>query len=163
MISIIIPGKPIAKARPRFARRGKFVKTYSAQETEESKFYMLAREQIKDKLSGPVIVSIYLYFKRPKSHYGTGRNAGVLKVHAPMEHSQKPDIDNVVKFIFDCLNGLAWDDDAQVIGLNVFKIWGDCDQTYIMAIQSNKGIMSTGGGAVWDNNGWIHTQTDNNY
>jgi Holliday junction resolvase RusA-like endonuclease len=31
---ITIPGKPIAKKRPRFARRGKFVTTYNDQQTE---------------------------------------------------------------------------------------------------------------------------------
>jgi Holliday junction resolvase RusA-like endonuclease len=61
-VEIRIPGKPIAKARPRFARRGKFVTTYSAQETEEGNFYMLAREQVKQKMTGPLKVSIFFAF-----------------------------------------------------------------------------------------------------
>jgi Holliday junction resolvase RusA-like endonuclease len=154
MISITIPGKPIAKARPRFARRGKFVTTYSAQETEEGKFYMLAREQIKERLSGPITVLISLYFKRPRSHYGTGKNAGILKDSAPVWHIQKPDVDNAAKFILDVLNGLAWDDDKQIVGLNVFKVWGDCDQTIIMATKSTMCI-GMGSGVMWHKEGQL--------
>jgi len=138
-VEIRIPGKPIARARPRFARRGKFVTTYSAQETEESKFYMLAREQVKEKMTGPLKVSIFLRFKRPKSHYGTGKNAGKLKPGSPpaYEHTSKPDVDNCAKFILDCLNELAWHDDTQVVSLQVTKMYWGYDETKIF-IQEEK-------------------------
>jgi hypothetical protein len=45
MITIEIPGKPIAKKRPRFARIGKFVQTYSDQKTEEGRFLWELRRQ----------------------------------------------------------------------------------------------------------------------
>jgi len=47
MITIEIPRKPIAKKRPRFARIGKFVQTYSDQETEEGRFLWELRRQWK--------------------------------------------------------------------------------------------------------------------
>ena len=133
-MEIRIPGKPIAKARPRFARRGKFVTTYSAQETEEGKFYMLAREQVKEKMTGPLKVSIFLRFKRPKSHYGTGKNASKLKPGSPSayEHTSKPDVDNCAKFIMDCLNELAWHDDTQIVSLRVTKMYWGYDETRII-------------------------------
>jgi hypothetical protein len=37
-ITMTIPGIPIAKKRPRFMRRGKFVQTYNCQESEEGRF-----------------------------------------------------------------------------------------------------------------------------
>ena len=122
---IIIPGIPIAKKRPRFARRGKFVTTYSDQQTEEGRFYLEAKQQICCKaLNGtPVHIKLTFEMPRPKSHYGTGRNAGKLKPSAPEEHTSKPDLDNLIKFVFDCLNGLAWVDDTQVIGMSAEKIY----------------------------------------
>ena len=39
-----------------------------------------------DMLDGPVSVTVDFYLPRPKSHYGTGRNAGALKPSAPAEH-----------------------------------------------------------------------------
>ena len=122
-IKIKVTGKPVAKARPRFARRGKFVKTYSDQETEESRFYMLAKEQLykRDVIPGPIGMLAIFEFERPKSHFGTGRNAGRLKPSAPGHHIKKPDGSNLVKFVEDVLNGLAWADDSQIVDLTVVK------------------------------------------
>jgi Holliday junction resolvase RusA-like endonuclease len=117
-IKIIIQGQPIAKKRPRFARMGKFVKTYSDQQTEEGKAYMIIAEQMKyhEKFIGvPLRVDTTFYFKRPKSHYGTGKNANILKPSAPKYPITKPDRDNCQKFIYDVCNGLVWDDDSRIV------------------------------------------------
>lgn len=94
---------------------------------------MLAREQIREKMAGPLKVLIYLRFKRPKSHYGTGKNANKLKPGAPAtyEHTSKPDVDNCAKFILDCLNGLAWQDDTQITSLQVTKMYSEYDETKV--------------------------------
>jgi len=117
MLNLIIPGNPIAKHRPRFARRGKFVTTYSDQETEEGKTFLLVKNQINGhkKFTDAVFVRSCFYMPRPKGHYGTGRNSGKLKPSAPEHHIKKPDVDNIVKFYFDILNDLVWNDDSQVI------------------------------------------------
>jgi len=115
---ITIQGKPIAKARPRFARRGKFVVTYNPQETEEGRWLWEAKSQISQCFSCAVWVSCHFYLERPKAHYGTGRNAGKLKNNAPRHHTVKRyDTDNLLKWVLDCLNGIAWKDDCQVIEL----------------------------------------------
>jgi len=123
MTSIIIPGKPIAKKRPRFARRGKFTVTYSDQETEAGKFLLLAKQQIDKIHTGPLRVDMLFFLARPKSHYGTGKNSTVLKSSAPAYPDSKPDYDNYIKFALDCLNEIAWDDDSQVIGGSCFKLY----------------------------------------
>lgn len=56
--------------------------------------------------------------KRPILHYGTGRNADILKmVKSEADHIVTPDLDNMVKFYLDCLNKMAWEDDCQVINI----------------------------------------------
>ena len=125
-MKVIIPGKPIAKARPRFFRRGKFVGTYNGQQTEEGKFLALCHEQITwQPVSLAIGVFMIFRFPRPKSHYGTGKNAEKLKATAPMYHTQRPDIDNLEKFVADCLNGVAWVDDCQVVKCVTHKEWTD--------------------------------------
>lgn len=114
-MKIIIPGIPIAKARPRFCRIGKHVRTYDIQATEAGKWLLLARQQITEKLTGPLSLDFTFIFPRPKSHFGTGRNSGRLKPSAPLAHTKKPDISNLIKFPEDILNGLAWNDDAQIV------------------------------------------------
>ena len=122
---ITIKGNPIAKKRPRFARRGNFVKTYNDQQTEEGRWLWEAMPQITKKFTGAVKLTVSFCFNRPKSHYGTGKNSKRLKVNAPVSHTKKPDLDNLVKFVKDCLNGQAWDDDAQVCKLFATKEYGD--------------------------------------
>ncbi len=43
----------------------------------------------------------------------------------------RPDIDNYNKFLSDCLNGIVWVDDAQVVELNAKKLYGEKEKTLI--------------------------------
>lgn len=124
-MKIIIPGPPIAKKRPRFARIGKGVRTYSDQETEEGKFVLFARQQITQRFDGPLVMVCKFVMPRPKGHYGTGKNSGKLRPSAPVCHTTKPDTDNLIKFVWDCLNGEAWKDDTQIVGIEAKKFYAD--------------------------------------
>ena len=114
---IIIWGKPIAKKRPRFARRGKFVVTYNCQETEEGRWLWEAKHQIKHKAEKGKAVALkcWFIFDFPKSMS--------KKKRAEAVHTKKPDLDNLVKFVKDCLNGIAWHDDSQVVSLVAKKMY----------------------------------------
>ena len=130
IIALVIPGKPIAKKRPRFARRGKFVTTYNDQETEEGRFLFEVQQQYKgEPLKGAIEVYLGFTLQRPKSHYRTGRNSALLKESAPDHPTGTPDCDNLVKFVFDCLNQCVWVDDAQVFSMMVNKRYADRDET----------------------------------
>lgn len=123
---IVIPGNPIAKMRPRFARRGKFVMTYNAQETEESRFLFEVQKQWGKRriCEGALKVICTFCMLRPKNHYGTGKNSGKLKSSAPKYPlGKRNDIDNLLKFTLDCLSGVAWKDDCQIIILKAWKIY----------------------------------------
>ena len=129
MIEIIIEGKPIAKKRPRFFRRGKHVGTYNDQKTEEGRFILLAKEQFKrNPISGPIDLWLKFYMPIPKSTSKKNRelmNLGLIR------HTKKPDLDNLVKFI-DCLNGLVWEDDSQICRLEASKLYDDNPRTKII-------------------------------
>lgn len=125
---IIIPGKPIAKKRPRFARRGKFVTTYNDQETEEGRAYLEIRRQWPwPPVTGPVRMFILALFPITK--------ASVKKVEAMLngetKHVKKPDLDNLEKFYMDVFNGLVWVDDSQVWKMEAEKAFAREPQTII--------------------------------
>lgn len=120
-IDITINGNPIAQKRPRFFRRGAGVGTYNPQEEEAGKWLISAKPQIKEKISGPVQLFLLFHFQRPKSHYGTGKNSDVLKKSAPVYHTTKPDLDNCIKFVKDCLRNTAFDDDSCVVYIDACK------------------------------------------
>lgn len=79
-------------------------------------------------LTGPIRISAVFYFARPASHYRTGRNAGRLKPDAPQWHDKKPDVDKVLRCLFDGLTWQVWLDDKLVSQLgDVRKAW-TCEQ-----------------------------------
>ena len=98
------------------------------------------KKEFVNKLSGllpqpplkkPIKAELYFYEKRPKSHYRTGKFSNELKTNAPKFNVVKKDIDNFVKFVFDSLNKIAYDDDSQIYELVCGKYYTDKDDAYI--------------------------------
>jgi len=129
-LSITIPGKPIAKKRPRFARRGKFVQTYNCQETEEGRFMFSIMAQLPEGwqvVQGPVRLECLFMMPIPK----TSRKKALDMAMGNIRHTKKPDVDNCAKFLKDCCNGILWRDDSQVYSLYATKFYAENPQTVI--------------------------------
>jgi Holliday junction resolvase RusA-like endonuclease len=75
---------------------------------------------------GAFDVKLTFFFRRPKNHYG---KAGHVKASAPINHTSKPDADNLAKLVLDRITegGWIWRDDAQVSRLKVEKYWAITD------------------------------------
>lgn len=76
----------------------------------------------------PVDLTCVFRLPRPKSHYGTGRNAGVLKASAPAFPTRQgtKDADKLARAVGDALTMAGvWADDAQVCDLRAAKRWAD--------------------------------------
>ena len=118
-------GLPKPQARPRAVSRGKFVKVYSpGTEWKEAVKYAASKET--PIASEALQISLEFYFDRPKSHYGTGKNADKLKSSAPKFHTKKPDVDNLAKAVLDaCQDAGLFKDDSAVVGLTVEKFYID--------------------------------------
>ena len=124
-----ILGKPIAQARPRFARRGKFVKTYNPQETEAGKVYLEIRQQWgKNKpLDGPLKVWMTFCFPITK---GSKKEVADM-INGITRHTKKPDLTNLGKFYEDVMNGLVFLDDKQICEIELDKAYAQEPQTII--------------------------------
>src|SRR3990172_5516871 len=126
---LLVHGCPIAKKRPRFARRGKFVMTYNSQETEEGRFLFEIKQQWKrDPLTGAIELRAEFYMPIPKS---TSKKKTLSMIAREIKHTKKPDLDNCLKFIKDCLNQTVWIDDSQVFKVQAEKIYSDKPRTII--------------------------------
>lgn len=66
-------------------------------------------------LDGPLSVSMTFTFLRPKGHFGTGRNAGIIRASAPQRPATIPDLSKLVRSTEDALTKLVWADDARVV------------------------------------------------
>lgn len=84
------------------------------------------RQSQAPQIAGACRVTIDFYLPRPKSHYGTGRNAGKLKNSAPVYVSVKPDIDKLERAVLDALTQCgAIEDDARVAVLVTAKLYAE--------------------------------------
>lgn len=81
------------------------------------------REQGWVKTHEAVVLELVFWRQRGAGHYGTGRNAGVLKPSAPAFHIVTPDSTKLTRATEDALKGLTWADDAQVVKATQWKAW----------------------------------------
>ena len=131
MISITVHGKPIAQARPRFVRRGKFVTTYNPQETEAGRFALSVMAQLPEGFE-PYrgALSLFCSFDMPIPKSATKRQKGEIEIGI-RKHVKKPDLDNLCKFVKDACNGIVWQDDSQVVQLHARKGYSSQPSTVI--------------------------------
>jgi Holliday junction resolvase RusA-like endonuclease len=54
-----------------------------------------------------------------------------LYLGGAIRHIKRPDLDNLIKFVKDCANGVLWKDDSQIISLNASKAYHPDPQTEI--------------------------------
>jgi Holliday junction resolvase RusA-like endonuclease len=145
-ISFLIPGDPVSKNRPRFFARaihGKIQSgVYKDQEDQEGYFKQMIAKQLPANFEickGPVFLEIICNLARPKSHFGTGRNAELIKKSAPMLPQNNKDWDNYGKFVSDCLNKIVYQDDRQVVSgkVEIFYAKIACTIVKIREFNSN--------------------------
>lgn len=69
-----------------------------------------------EPLDTPAELVVTFYQPRPRSHYGTGRNAQTLRLDAPTWCSSKPDVDKLLRALLDGLTDAgAVTDDSRVV------------------------------------------------
>lgn len=120
-MNFTIYGEPVAKGRPKFSNRGGFVKAYTPAKTlnYENLVKVSFDEQVdKPIMMGEVIADIKAYFPIPKS---TSKKKEKLMLSGAIDHTKRPDADNIAKTVLDALNGRAFKDDSQIVCLIVEK------------------------------------------
>lgn len=109
-IEFTVYGKPQGKARPRFTRRGGRAYTPKNTKLYEQQIARAYRQAANGFTFGefPVEIWITAVFQKAKTS----------KKEYP---TLKPDIDNIQKAVFDGLNGIAYNDDKQILTAVVHK------------------------------------------
>lgn len=147
-VHFIIPGKPIGKGRPRFTRTGHCWtpdKTVAYERDIKMTYWSTYghRKYAEDKA---LAVEIILYYPRPKRMTKVKR---LLAQKGVLRPTVKPDVDNVIKGILDALNGVAFEDDRQIVQIACEKWYDITDENEGFASVTIKG---------WDYN---REETDN--
>ena len=132
IIQFTVDGDPVPKGRPRFARRGHFVQTYTDAKTidYETHVAMKARHAIgaTKPLEGSLSVFLYLRYTIPASYSKKLKEACL----AGLEYPKRIDIDNVYKSITDAMNGIVYLDDSQIFEAHIKKVYAETAGANIM-------------------------------
>lgn len=150
IISFIVKGEIKGNDRPR-ARvistlKGSYAQFYTTQKDRSAKTSILASylsaykekygnrcESILFEPKTPIRAKIdiaygllttdYTYYKKTKST--TINKSGIRKLNGLERPTKKPDIDNIIKLIFDALNKVAYHDDNQIVDVEVHKFYAE--------------------------------------
>ena len=115
-IQFVVPGQPVAKGRPKFARRGKFVTTYSPAKTVNYEGLVAHSASVamagRSLIQGAVSVELDIRLQIPESW---SKKKQKMAIDGLIAATKRSDIDNITKGIFDGMNGVVWRDDGQVV------------------------------------------------
>lgn len=129
-----IPGKVQAKQRPRFSKG----RVYTPQET--ANYEVLVKWCYKEQayrngwnmLNGSIRCEIDIFMPIPKS---SSKVKKMLMESFKIRPKVKPDIDNCIKSILDGLNGVAYQDDKQVVEVEVKKFYSQVPEVNVRLIK----------------------------
>ncbi|SDR17349.1 Holliday junction resolvase RusA (prophage-encoded endonuclease) [Paraburkholderia tuberum] len=138
-VEFTVPGAPVAKGRPRFARQGAHVRTFTPEKTEryENLVKLAARQGMgtREPFAGPVRLVVHIALPIPASwSQKRQRDAADGLIGA----TKKPDADNVIKGVKDGMNGVVYADDSQIVDLWVSKRYGRTPCVRIEAVELNQ-------------------------
>jgi Holliday junction resolvase RusA-like endonuclease len=132
VVTFTVDGDPVPKGRPRFARRGQFVQTYTDAKTidYETHVAMKARQAIgaSEPLEGALTVFLYLRYGVPTS-YSKKRKEACLR---GVEYPKKVDLDNVYKSITDAMQGIVYLNDSQIVEAHITKVYHEIAGANVM-------------------------------
>lgn len=122
MITFTIPGQPQGKGRAKIVRIGGFSRMATPQKTvayeglvaHEAETAMAGRSLIE----GPCHVTLVVGCQVPASW---SQKKQRLALDGTLYPTTKPDADNVLKAVFDGMNGVVWKDDVQCVYVAVIK------------------------------------------
>lgn len=124
-VTIAVQGVPVPKGRPRFARAGQFVRTFTPKKTGD--YEALVRARAIDAMGGdapfvgPLTARVVVSLPVPQSWSQKKRSAARLGNVRPIA---RPDLDNFIKVI-DALNGVVFADDSQIVEIVARKEYGE--------------------------------------
>lgn len=140
MIAFTVPGTPQGKGRAKVIRiAGKTrMKTPEKTAAYEGLVAHAAHTALagRDPFGQACAVSMLIVFPIPASWSKRKRDDALVGAVLP---TTKPDADNVVKAIFDGLNGVLWRDDVQATDLVVRKRYGAQPRVEVTVTHAGQG------------------------
>lgn len=126
MIKITVNGNPAPQGSKTRNRAGAVYESSKAVGPWREAIRAETQRAAEAPIAGPVAVLIGFRLRRPRDHYGAGRNASVLRPSAPAYPAGPPDVDKLARAVLDGLTaGGAFGDDGQVVTLACAKAYAE--------------------------------------
>lgn len=149
---IVIPGQPIAKQRhrSRCGRNKRSIWSYDPQHEKKLETRQFLADYVKnviennsekDQMQDVYDICDADYFHVELIFYMQCRKDERSKTRVGWrldEYIQVPDIDNLIKYIFDCANTVLWQDDSMVTKVTAIKKYSDNPRTILTIIPRKK-------------------------
>lgn len=126
-----VPGAPMGKQRPRHNRYTNATYTPEKTRIREEEIAIYYRKKYggsKFPNESYLSLSVMAYMPIPKS--ASKAVKAKMRSYAIMP-TVKPDCDNILKLVADALNGIAYDDDKQIVKMTVTKAYSETPRTEI--------------------------------
>lgn len=125
-IEFTLPIIPKAQQRFKMTTRGKHGIVYKGEiqrKNEDSIISLMNQYRPEIPLQGPVSLTIIAYMPIPKSK---SKKWKILASYGVITPITKPDLDNLIKNIKDCMTTLQfWNDDSQVVDIKAQKKYSE--------------------------------------
>lgn len=122
-LKLTLNGEIAPCSRPRVSKFG----TYYPKKYSE--FKKILKKELKEHFNlqhqyfdTPLELDITIYKKIPKSYSKRKYNELIYRPHI-----SKPDIDNLVKSLLDCMSGILFNDDSCIYKISCTKVWHNED------------------------------------
>lgn len=127
MIQFTYYGDIKGKGRPRFRNAGKFIQTYTDTKTRDyesslKEAYLNSGQEAFLNPEEMLRFTMKVFQSIPKS---TSKKKRLQMLEGKIRPTKKPDIDNILKSVFDSLNQVAFYDDTQIIEIQASKYYSD--------------------------------------
>ncbi len=124
-VAFTVPGEPQGKGRARIGRVGAHARMFTPAKTlaYEGQVAHAAQQAMRGcpLFETAMAVEVDVVCSVPKSYSGKLTTRCLAGEVRP---TKKPDVDNVLKAVFDGMNGVVWKDDVQAVQVLVSKRYG---------------------------------------
>lgn len=140
MIRFTVYGEPVAQGRPRAGKdwNGNTVLYDPAKSRNFKQYVKMAAAQYRPEklLEGPLHVTVKVYKPMLKKF---SKNKLAEAEEGTLRPVTTPDVDNYVKGIKDALNKVIWNDDSQVVDLNISKFYSESPRVEVLVEKLHPG------------------------
>ena len=123
-VSVTVYCEPVPKGRPRFHLVRGHVHTYTPAKTADYEKHIAEAWNIQAGFTfeKEIPLSVQIYFGMPIPKSTTKKNKERM-IKGCVYHQKKPDLDNLIKSVLDALNGVAYEDDSQIVRISASKYY----------------------------------------